>query len=135
MGDGFSALAGHQLATLSAEQSLHDIHIILLIFAAGVFVAALLALVDASRRAVQAATESRYSGSPQLSACCSAWSPDRSHRKRYCRSRSHGASGSRSRAYLRLSLVDSSRGEGGANHSEAAQPDTWDSLSGWMPEA
>ena len=28
-----------------------------------------------------------------------------------------------------------SRGKGGASHSEAALANTWDSLSGWTPEA
>ena len=49
LGSRFSALAGQQLVTLSAEQTLHQIHIVLLILAAGTFLAALLPLVDASQ--------------------------------------------------------------------------------------
>jgi hypothetical protein len=48
VGAGFSAYAGHQLATLSAHQLLKDISVVLLIFAAIAMVAALLRLAAAS---------------------------------------------------------------------------------------
>jgi hypothetical protein len=136
VGDGFSALAGHQLATLSAEQSLHDIHIILLIFAAGAFVAALLALVDASQ--ASRASSNRIALFGLAATVCVLF-------RMVARPLAQEEILSLSLAWgVWLALASSlaivaggliSRGEGGANHSEAAQPDTWDSLSGWMPEA
>lgn len=49
IGLGFSAIAGHQLTTLSAHQALKDLNVILLILAAVAFVVALLRLAGASR--------------------------------------------------------------------------------------
>jgi hypothetical protein len=48
VGAGFSALAGHQLATLSAHQALKHISVILLLLAAIAFVAGLLRLVGSA---------------------------------------------------------------------------------------
>jgi hypothetical protein len=136
LGSGFNALTGHQLATLSAAQALHDIHIILLILAAGAFLAALLRLVDASQ--ASRASGNRIAllglaatvcvlfgmvarpvvqeGMLSLSLAWGAWLALASS----------------------LAIVAGgfmSRGAGDASPSEAALAKTWDGLSGWMPEA
>jgi hypothetical protein len=136
LGNGFGALAGHQLTTLSAEQTLHYIHIILLILAASAFVAALLLLVDASEAnrangdrvallglAATACVLFRTVARPvvqeevlSLSLAWGAWLALAS-----------------SLAIVAGGLI--SRGEGVPSHSETALAKTWDSPSGWMPEA
>jgi hypothetical protein len=136
LGDGFSALTGHQLATLSAEQTLQYIHIILLILAAGAFVAALLLLVDASQ--VSRASGDRIALLGLAATVCVLF-------RMVARPVAQEEMLSLSLAWgVWLALASSvaivaggliSRGEGRASHSEAALAKTWDSLSGWMPEA
>lgn len=131
---GFSALTGHQLATLSAAQTLRYIHVILLILAAGAFLSALLQIVDVSpaRRASGeriallgfAATVCvlfRMVARPvaqeevlSLSLAWGAWLALAS-----------------SLAILVGGLM--SRGEGGAGHAEPPAG-IWEDLSGWTPE-
>jgi hypothetical protein len=136
LGSGFSALTGHQLATLSAEQTLKDIHIILLILAAGAFVAALLVLVDASQ--ASRASGDRIALLGLAATVCVLF-------RMVARPVVQEEMLSLSLAWgVWLALASSlaivaggliSRGEGGASHSEAALAKTWDSLSGWTPEA
>jgi hypothetical protein len=52
VGGSFSALAGHQIATLSAHQTLKYLHVVLLILAAAAFAAALSRLAGASSQHV-----------------------------------------------------------------------------------
>jgi hypothetical protein len=136
LGSGFSALTGHQLATLSAAQTLHYIHIILLILAAGAFLAALLPLVDASR--ASRASGNRIALLGLAATVCVLF-------RMVARPVAQEDILSLSLAWgVWLALASSlaiaaggliSRGEGGTSPSEAALAKTWDDLSGWMPEA
>jgi hypothetical protein len=136
LGNGFSALAGHQLATLSAEQTLHHIHIILLILAAGAFVAALLLLVDASQ--ASRASGDRIALLGLAATLCVLF-------RMVARPVAQEEMLSLSLAWgVWLALASSlaivaggliSRDDGSASHSEAALAKAWDSFSGWTPEA
>lgn len=136
VGNEFSALAGHQLATLSAAQTLHQIHIILLILAAGTFVAALLPLVDASQ--ASAASGDRIALLGLAATVCVLF-------RMVARPLAQEEILSLSLAWgAWLALLSSlaivvggliSRGEGGASYSASADGKTWDSFSGWTPEA
>jgi hypothetical protein len=136
LGSGFSALAGHQLATLSAEQTLHQIHIVLLILAGGAFVAALLLLVDAYQ--ASRASGDRIALLGLAATICVLF-------RMVARPAAQEEILSLSLAWgAWLALASSlaivaggllSREEGGASPSEAALAKTWDSLSGWTPEA
>jgi hypothetical protein len=136
LGNGFSALTGHPLATLSAEQTLHYIHIILLILAAGAFVAALLLLVDASQ--ASRASGDRIALLGLAATLCVLF-------RMVARPVAQEEMLSLSLAWgVWLALASSlaivaggliSRGEGSASHPEAALAKTWGSLSGWTPEA
>jgi hypothetical protein len=136
LGGGFSALAGHQLATLSAAQAFHDIHIILLILAAGAFIAALLRLVDASQ-------ESRASGNRiallglAATVCVLFRMVARplAQEEMLSLSLAWGAWLALASSLAIVAGGFMSRGAGAASPSQAALAKTWDSLSGWMPEA
>jgi hypothetical protein len=136
LGNGFSALTGHPLATLSAEQTLHYIHIILLILAAGAFLAALRLLVDASQ--ASRANGDRIALLGLAATVCVLF-------RMVARPLAQEEMLSLSLAWgVWLALASSlaivaggliSRGEGVPRHSEGELAKTLDSLSGWMPEA
>jgi hypothetical protein len=136
LGNGFSALTGRPLAMLSAEQALQYMHIILLVLAAGAFVAALLLLVDVSR--ASRASGNRIALLGLAATVCVLF-------RMVARPVAQEEMLSLSLAWgVWLALAGSlaivaggliSRCEGGAGYSEAALGKTWDSLSGWMPEA
>jgi hypothetical protein len=135
LGSGFSALAGRQLATLSAEQTLHHIHIVLLILAACAFVAALLLLVDAYQTG--RASGDRIALLGLAATLCVLF-------RMVARPVVQEEMLSLSLAWgVWLALASSlaivaggliSRDDGSASHSEAALAKAWDSFSGWTPE-
>jgi hypothetical protein len=136
LGNGFSALTGHQLATLSAEQSLHQIHIILLILAAGAFVAALLLLVDASQASRASGDRIALLGlAATLCVLFRMVARPLAQEEMLSLSLAWGAwlAFASSLAIVAGGLI--SRDEDNASHSEATLAKTWDSLSGWTPEA
>ncbi len=136
LGNGFSALTGHQLATLSAEQALHHIHVVLLILAVVAFVAALLLLVDAYQ--ASRASGDRIALLGLVATFCVLF-------RMVARPVAQEEILSLSLAWgAWLALVSSlaiiagglmSRDEGGAGHSETVLAKTWNSRSGWTPEA
>ena len=102
IGLGFSAIAGHQLTTLSAHQALKDLNVILLILAAVAFVVALLRLAGASQSSQTSGGQVALIG--LVATACVLFrivEPVRLPRSRSSRCRSAGASGFRSQALWR----------------------------------
>jgi hypothetical protein len=136
LGSGFSALAGHQLATLSAEQALHYTHIVLLILAAGAFVSALLLLVDVSQ--ARRAGGDRIAALGLAATLCVLFrmvAKPVSQEEVLSLSLAWGAwlALASSLAIVAGGLM--ARSEGGASPSEATLAKALEGLSGWTPEA
>jgi hypothetical protein len=136
LGNRFSALTGHRLATLSAEQTLHRIYIVLLILAAGAFVAALLPLVDTSQ--ASRASSDRIALLGLAATFCVLFrmvARPVAQEEILSLSLAWGAwlALASSLAIVAGGLI--SRDKGSTSHSEAALAKAWDGFSGWTPEA
>jgi hypothetical protein len=136
LGSGFSALAGRQLATLSAEQALHQIHIILLILAAGAFVAALLLLVDVYQ--ASRASGDRIALLGLAATICVLFrmvARPIAQEEMLSLSLAWGAWLALASSLAIVAGGFMCRDGRGASHSEATLAKAWNSLSGWTPEA